>query len=123
MYFSVSEISSNVGSDPDKKLISQTKDLTKDLKNIMSNQNLNNYIKSIMEVSVATNKYINDMEPWTLKKNDVKRMETVIYVALNQIRCLSILLNPIIPISTDKVLNFLNYPNELKNLQFTVFNP
>ena len=56
------------------------------------------------------------MEPWTLKKNDVKRMETVIYVALNQIRCLSILLNPIIPISTNKVLNFLNYPNELKNL-------
>ena len=34
----------------------------------MNNQNLNNYIKSVINISFLTNKYINDEEPWKIKK-------------------------------------------------------
>ena len=105
-------------SNSDKKLISQTKILTKDLRNEMHNQNLNNYIKSVIDISFLTNKYINDEEPWKLKKNDTEKMNNILHISLEQIAKISILLNPIIPSSTIKVLNALNVKTELRNLSF-----
>ena len=39
----------------------------------MNNQNLNSYIKSVINISFLTNKYINDEEPWKLKVNNIKK--------------------------------------------------
>ena len=54
-----------------------------------------------------SNKYFNDQEPWK-KKSDINRLNTIIYVSLDLIRKISILLNPIMPDSTLKVLNIFN---------------
>ena len=105
-------------SDSDKKLIEQTRKLTKDLRNDMANQNLNNYIKSVINISFLTNKYINDEEPWKLKKNNIKKMNNILHIALEQIAKISILLNPIIPEKSIKVLDALNINNKLRNLSF-----
>ena len=105
-------------SNSDKKLISQTKILTKDLRKEMNNQNLNNYIKSVIDISFLTNKYINDEEPWKLKKNDAQKMNNILHISLEQIAKISILLNPIIPNSTSKVLSALNVKTELRNLSY-----
>ena len=105
-------------SNSDKKLISQTKILTKGLRDEMHNQNLNNYIKSVIDISFLTNKYINDEEPWKLKKNDTEKMNNILHISLEQIAKISILLNPIIPSSTSKVLNALNVKTELRDLSF-----
>ena len=92
--------------------------LTKDLIEFMDNQKLNNYIKSVIEISFLTNKYINDEEPWKLKKNNNEKMNNILHMSLEQIAIISILLNPIIPDSSTKVLNALNIKNELRNLSF-----
>ena len=92
------------------------------LKEMMDEQNLNNYIKSVIEISFVTNKYINDMEPWTLSKTDKERMNTVLYIALDQIAKISILLNPIIPNSTEKVIRALNIKKESLDLSFIKSN-
>ena len=105
-------------SDSDKRLIDQTKALTKNLRDLMNSQKLNNYIKSVINISFLTNKYINDEEPWKLKKNDVKRMNNILHISLEQIAKISILLNPIIPNASTKVLNALNIKNESRNLSF-----
>jgi len=105
-------------SDSDKKLIEQTENLTKDLRNDMANQNLNNYIKSVINISFLTNKYINDEEPWKLKKNNIKKMNNILHIALEQIAKISILLNPIIPEKSIKVLDALNINDKLRNLSF-----
>ena len=55
----------------------------------------------------AANKYFNDQEPWN-KKNDVERLHTILYVSLELIRKISILLYPIIPDSSLKVLKIFN---------------
>ena len=102
----------------DKKLIEQTKVLTKDLRNLMNNQNLNNYIKSVINISFLTNKYINDEEPWKLKKNNIEKMNNILHLALEQIAKISILLNPIIPQATTKVLEALKINAKSKNLSF-----
>ena len=105
-------------SDSDKKLIEQTKVLTKDLRNMMMNQNLNNYIKSVINISFLTNKYINDEEPWKLKKGNIEKMHNILHTALEQIAKISILLNPIIPTGSTRVLDALNVEIKLRNLSF-----
>ena len=101
----------------DKKLIEQTSAITKDLRDLMNNQNLNNYIKSVINISFLTNKYINDEEPWKLKDNKEK-MNNILHLSLEQIAKISILLNPIIPKATTKVLEALNINSKSKNLSF-----
>ena len=105
-------------SSADKNLINQTKSLTKDLKNLMNDQNLNSYIKLVVDISFLTNKYINDEEPWKLKKNDLEKMNNILHLSLEQIAKISILLNPIIPIATNKVLDVLKVKAKLRTLAF-----
>ena len=102
----------------DKKLIDQTKELTKNLRDEMNDQNLNNYIKSVINISFLTNKYINDEEPWKLKKTNIKKMNNILHTALEQIAKISILLNPIIPNSSSKVLDALNVSKKKRDLSF-----
>ncbi len=67
----------------------------------INNQNLNFYIEFIVKSLFDANKYFNDQEPWN-KKNDIKRLNTIIYTSLELIRKISILLYPIIPDSIIK---------------------
>ena len=105
-------------SDSDKKIIRETNDLTKNLRELMENQNLNNYIKSVINISFLTNKYINDEEPWKLKNENINKMNNILHLSLEQITKISILLNPIIPLATDKVLNALNINPKERNCSF-----
>ena len=101
----------------DKKLIDETTELTKDLRDLMNDQNLNNYIKSVINISFLTNKYINDEEPWKLK-NNIDKMNNILHLALEQIARISILLNPIIPNATAKVLDSLKIKVSSVNMSF-----
>ena len=74
----------------------------------MNKQDLNNYIKKIIDFSFESNKYFNDLQPWTLKKTNVERMNTILFTIVTQIKNISILLSPIIPISSDKILDIMN---------------
>jgi len=105
-------------SDSEKNIFSQTLSLTKNLRNEIDNQNLNNYIKSVINISFLTNKYINDEEPWKLKDTNIEKMNNILHTALEQIAKISMLLNPIIPDSTTKVLNALNIDEGLRNMSF-----
>ena len=105
-------------SDSDKRLIEETQKLTSKLRSYMNDQNLNNYIKSVINISFLTNKYINDEEPWKLKKTNVEKMNNILHISLEQIAKISVLLNPIIPKSSSKVLYALNIKDDIRNLSF-----
>ena len=79
----------------------------------IDNQNINFYVNFIQTQLFSSNKYFNDQEPWK-KKNDIKRLNTIIYVSLELIRKISILLYPIIPESALKVLKIFDI-SEKKN--------
>lgn len=92
----------------DIKLIGNIKNNLTKLIDYMNNQNLNDYIKMVVNFSFEANKYFNDSEPWALKKKDPERMNAILYTISEQIKNISILLNPIIPTSTKKVLDTIN---------------
>ena len=102
----------------DKKILDDTNKLTNNLRTMMDDQNLNSYIKSVINISFLTNKYINDEEPWKLKKTNIEKMNNILHISLEQIAKISLLLNPIIPSSTLKVLDALNIKKDQQKLNF-----
>ena len=92
----------------DIKLIENIKNNVPKLISYIDKQNLNEYIKMVVNFSFEANKYFNDSEPWSLKTKDPERMNAILHTILEQIKNISILLNPIIPISTKKVLDTIN---------------
>ena len=105
--------------DIDKKLLDNLQNNLPNLIDLMNKQNLNEYIKTIVSFSFDANKYFNDLEPWAIKKRDPERMNTILHTIIQQIKNISILLSPIIPISAKKVLNTINLSEseiKLKNI-------
>ena len=105
--------------DVDKKLIDNLQNSIPELIKLMNKQNLNEYIKKVVNFSFEANKYFNDLEPWTLKKINLERMNTILYTIVHQIKNISILLSPIIPDSASKILSTINIEKDqikLKNI-------
>ena len=99
-----------------KSLTNKLKKDVKSLSELINKQDLNSYIKQVIEYSFDSNKYFNDSEPWSLKKTDVKKMNSILYSIVEQIKNISILLLPIIPISANKILGMMNVEKELRNI-------
>ena len=96
----------------DKALTSKLKNDIDKLNQLIDEQDLNIYIRKVIEYSFDSNKYFNDSEPWSLKKTDEKRMNSVLYSIVEQIKNISILLLPIIPNSANKILDVINVSKE-----------
>lgn len=77
-------------------------------------QALHKMCESIWEVISYANRYVDQEQPWALRKTDTARMETVLYVLTEVIRHLAILAQPIIPIASGKVLDQLNIPADAR---------
>jgi len=78
-----------------------------DLIEYSNNQDVNSYINFIVEQLFTANKYFNDQEPWK-KKDNITRLNTIVYTTLEIVRKISFLLYPIIPESTLKALKIFN---------------
>ena len=52
----------------DLNLLTNLTNKVEELVNDMNKQDLNNYVKKVVEFSFNANKYFNDLEPWALKK-------------------------------------------------------
>ncbi len=91
----------------DKKILNNFTNNLGNLRKYIDEQKLNFYVEFIVNSLFDANKYFNDEEPWN-KKNDKKRLSSIIYTSLELIRKISILLYPIIPESSLKALKIFN---------------
>ncbi len=62
-------------------------------------------IEEIVHVAHAANLYIDAQAPWTLKKTDLARMGTVLYVLAESIRNIALMLQPFCPTAAGKILD------------------
>jgi len=91
----------------DLKVLDEFKINFEKLVQSIDNQNINFYVSFIQDQLFAANKYFNDQEPWK-KKSDKDRLNTILYTSLELIRKISIMLYPIIPDSSLKVLSIFD---------------
>ena len=100
----------------DKKILQIFSSKYNQIIEFIDHQDINNYINFIQDGLFSANKYFNDQEPWN-KKKDKDRLNTIIYVSLEIIRKLSIMLYPIIPESSLKVLKVFDLNEENISLE------
>ena len=91
----------------DLKILNEyTQNLDK-IRSEIDSQNINYYIDYIVNRLFDANKYFNDQEPWK-KKDDIIRLNTIVYTTLEIVRKITYLLYPIIPHSSLKALDLFN---------------
>ncbi len=90
----------------DLNILSSITDLDK-IRSFIDNQDINQYMNFIVDRLFASNKYFNDQEPWKKKDNKI-RLSSIVYTAIELIRKITILLYPVIPQTSVKVLNTFN---------------
>ncbi len=91
----------------DLKILDNYKINLKEIRSKIDDQNINFYVDFIIKSLFEANKYFNDQEPWK-KKNDQKRLHTIVFTALEIIRKISFMLYPIIPETSLKALKIFD---------------
>ena len=91
----------------DLKLLDKFKDNINLIRDKIDDQDLNFYIDFIINILFETNKYFNDQEPWK-KKDNIVRLNTIVYTTLEIVRKISYMLYPIIPQSSLNALKMFN---------------
>lgn len=73
----------------------------------------NQAVREIMNLADQANQYIDEMKPWTLAKNEqnLADVQLICSMGLNLFRILMIYLQPILPDTAAKVIEFLNVPD------------
>ena len=93
--------------DEDLLILNKFKDNLDNIRSKIDDQNINFYIDYIVNSLFEANKYFNDQEPWK-KKDDLLRLNTIVYTTLEIVRKISFLLYPIIPASSLKALKIFD---------------
>ena len=91
----------------------------KKIENYVDNVELHHAINEIFAFVRSVNKYINEKEPWKLQG---KELEQVVYNLLESLRVISILINPFMPGTSEKLNKQLGVPpGTFKDLKFGKF--
>ena len=109
----------------DQALINMANELPQKVESAVKEFKLDTAIEYILEVVRAANKYYADSEPWAVMKQDKKRAETIIYVALQVGHIAAALLYPIMPQKTVEIAKSLGspLPERLEDIKWGTLNP
>tara|TARA_B100000963_G_scaffold323717_1_gene308729 strand:- start:3807 stop:5348 length:1542 start_codon:yes stop_codon:yes gene_type:complete len=91
----------------DFKILDKFKNNLSTIREKIDDQDINFYIDFILNSLFEANKYFNDQEPWK-KKDNLIRLNTIVYTTLEIVRKISYLLYPIIPESSVKALKIFD---------------
>ncbi|MFV0431301.1 MAG: methionine--tRNA ligase [Alphaproteobacteria bacterium] len=94
--------------DEDKALLNQCNLVLEEMRKKIDKQSFTDAIEAVWKLIRAANQYVDIQAPWALKKTDSQRMETVLWVLAETIRNITLLLQPVMPQSTGKILDYLS---------------
>jgi methionyl-tRNA synthetase len=100
----------------DKPLfLDKTHEALKNYKAAMQSFSYQEALQAITELGSAANGYIDQKEPWALKKTDPVRMGQVLYVLAETARIIAIMLQPFAPQAATKILDQLVVPQNQRS--------
>lgn len=92
----------------DKTLLAQVDGLLGPVREAMDVQAIHQALGLVWDVVAEANRYFTAQEPWALRKTDLSRMATVLYVTAETLRQLAILAQAVVPSSAAKLLDLLS---------------
>jgi methionyl-tRNA synthetase len=91
--------------------------LTTEIPEAFESLALQQAVEAWLQAVFACNAYIDSEAPWTLRKTDPERMETVLATLYICIAQLAVAISPVIPSSSAKLLDTLGIPEGLRTIQ------
>ena len=109
-YFDGKVTNTKIYEDIDKDLIDYATSLKENVTTLVDNLELSNAIDKIFDLFRKCNKYIDDVTPWILAKDESKkgRLECTLYNLLECIRIGSVLLQAFLPTTAEKIFKQIN---------------
>ncbi|MBS27484.1 MAG: methionine--tRNA ligase [Alphaproteobacteria bacterium] len=101
--------------DDDEKLLAAARDVLDQVRSEFTRQAFHRGMEAIWLVVGDANRYVDAQAPWTLRKTDPVRMETVLYTLAETIRHLAILVQPLMPQSAGAMLDQLAVPGDARS--------
>ena len=109
-----------VFNEEDKILLDLINTINNNIKEFMNDYQITNALEELWIVIRKCNTYIDEQAPWSLKKTDLERMNTVLYVLCTVIKKISLIALNFVPIGANKILDQLSIPNNKR--QYEHFN-
>jgi methionyl-tRNA synthetase len=93
----------------DKAVLSEIQKITASVEKSIESFRFREAVKLAMDLARLGNKYLADTEPWKVIKTDPERVKTIMYIALQITAALSLLLQPFLPFSMEKLRKFIGF--------------
>jgi len=93
----------------DKEALKVLKEFPETLSSSLERYRFREGSQQLMNLARLGNKYLADQEPWKLIKTDEKRVQTIMYVALQIATGLAILSEPFLPFTSNKLKGILRH--------------
>ena len=103
--------------DYDKETLKEFGEIKLELENSLQNYRFREALKEAMNLARVGNKYLADTEPWKVAKTDMDRVATILNLSMQITANLSIVFEPFLPFSAEKIRDLIN-KTDLKWNQF-----
>ena len=104
--------------DDDKALLAAADSLLDKCRDAMKEEAIHLALAATWSVVGDANRYFDRQEPWKLRKTDIERMKTVLYVAIEVIRQVAVLVQPVMPGSASRLLDGLGVAENERDFSF-----
>ncbi len=91
----------------DQAALTKMKEFSSLMEKEIENYHFRAYSQEVMNLARLGNKYLADQEPWKLIKTDPERVEAIMFTALQISAGLSILSEPLLPFTAQKMMDML----------------
>lgn len=96
--------------DYDRQTVDEFRGLKAKVEQLLEDFRFRDAQKEAMNMARVGNKYLADTEPWKVVKTDPKRVETILYLALQFAANLAVVFEPFLPFSSAELRQMLDMP-------------
>jgi methionyl-tRNA synthetase len=94
----------------DNAILAQADGMIAIARQAIREQQIHVWLNAVWAVVAEANRYFANEAPWALAKTDPARQKTVLYVTAEVVRQIAILTQPVMPLSSEKLLDSLGIP-------------
>ena len=92
----------------DENVLAEIAKIKENVEYSIENYRFREALKEAMNLARLGNKYLAETEPWKLQKTDADRVKTIMNIALQITASLSIILEPFLPFTSEKIRKIIN---------------
>lgn len=97
----------------DNELLEKLKEGKKSIGHSLDNFQFKEATRQFMDIVRFANKYFNDQEPWRTRIENPEKCATTLNLCLQTTYSLAIMMNPILPFTSEKIWTMLNLPGKV----------